>query len=175
MTTTRVPARPRAYGFGSCRGLPAQWWETGDDGNRLALTICGHCPARQDNHCRAGLPDPHPAGVIRAGLAYNDNGVALPLCDCGYPVLAYRGGPVGSCPRCTVPDVAIPDPKTVRNRSLRLLALYGASDEQISTQLGLAVETVMKLRRAGGINRRKLRLPATCDPDVLSPATRTAT
>lgn len=80
-----------------CRGKPADWWETGDGGNRLALTICRACPARP--RCAAAARDE--CGVVRAGIAYSDTGKVLPVCHCGYPQTSYRGGTVTCCPWCT--------------------------------------------------------------------------
>ncbi len=61
-----------------CGGRPPEWWETGDGGNRLALLLCGACTGCPDN-------DRRPAGVIRNGAAYNDDGEKLANCACGYP------------------------------------------------------------------------------------------
>lgn len=135
-----------------CVGKPPEWWDTGDGGNRLALGICGLCPVNP----RCGRSDRRPYGVIRAGTAYDDAGTPLQLCGCGYPRPADNLNP---CPRCTIPDVAIPDAKTIRNRSLRLLAAAGVTDQDISVELGLAVETVEKLRRKAGFMRREFSQP----------------
>lgn len=87
-----------------CATRPADWWETGSDGNRLALMLCGVCPAIDRCAAEAGRE----AGVIRAGVAYGDNGRPLPMCanGCGYPNRHTRGGrgrwnPL--CHRCSVP------------------------------------------------------------------------
>lgn len=71
-----------------CATRPAEWWDTGDDGNRLALALCRVCPNVVP--CAAG--DRKPRGVVRAGVVYGDAG-ELPLCGCGYPFLAR-------CRRC---------------------------------------------------------------------------
>lgn len=90
-----------------CIRVP-DWWDVGDDGNRLALRICFRCPLRSGSDCRAGSPDPQPHGVIRAGVAYSDAGTPLPECRCGYPQTNYvRGGSVPTaCPWCAVPGTA---------------------------------------------------------------------
>lgn len=70
-----------------CSGRPPEWWDTGDPGNRLALALCRVCPVRTGTTCQAGEPDPRPAGVIRAAIAYTDRRGVCPICDrCGYPV-----------------------------------------------------------------------------------------
>lgn len=149
--------RARAVGVGACRGLPSDWWDTGDDGNRLALAICRACPERIGDVCRAGMPDATPTGVVRAGVAYNDRGTALPLCECGYPQVAYAGGTVAPCPRCLVPDVPIPDRQEVRARALRLLLAAGATDTEIAVELRVSVRQAGRLRRSAGLSRRKSR------------------
>lgn len=98
-----------------CVTRPADWWDTGDGGNRLALGYCSVCPSRSGTTCTAGLPDPHPHGVIRAGVAYSDSGKALPICSCGYPQTNYRGGATSGCPHCSVdPTIPIPVAREVR-------------------------------------------------------------
>ncbi|MFG1872193.1 hypothetical protein [Micromonospora arborensis] len=169
--TYRTARRAPAYGVGTCRGLPPEWWDTGDDGNRLALGICGSCPQRVGGECRAGLPDRRPAGVIRAGLPYNDRGIVLPLCACGYPHIAYAGGAVTACPRCVVPAVPIPDGTEVRARALRLLVAAGASDEQIAVELRVPVRAASKLRCAAGFRRHKSRPTATSQSPTPQPTT----
>lgn len=73
--------------IGRCVGQPPEFWDTGDDGNRLALALCRVCPARRGEECQLGEPDPRPTGVIRAGVAWNERGGRCPICDtCGYPV-----------------------------------------------------------------------------------------
>ncbi|MGC4886748.1 hypothetical protein [Micromonospora sp. DT227] len=157
-----MPVRPRVrrvpvWGVGACRSLPSEWWDTDDDGSRLALAICRSCPERRGAECVAGRPDDEPAGVIRAGVAYNDRGIALPLCECGYPQVAYAGGTVGPCPRCVVPDVPIPDRAQVRARAVRLLIAADATDEVIAAELRVSVKQAGVLRRAAGLRRHTSR------------------
>lgn len=81
----------------ACRDLPGDWWDTGDDGNRLALAICHQrCQVRelcgQGNH----------TGVISGGVPYGDTGKPVPLCSCGHPVTQQRGGT--ECHRCNPPQ-----------------------------------------------------------------------
>lgn len=83
-----------------CLFKPSDWWETGDDGNRLALALCGRCPARAAT-CPGG--DPRPYGVIRAGIAYSDTGSPLPVCGCGYPADDRRATEASRCRRCAPP------------------------------------------------------------------------
>lgn len=92
-----------------CVGKPPEHWDTGDDGNRLALALCRVCPVRNGNTCDAGEPDARPTGVIRAAVAYNQRGGVCPICDvCGYPVddlpSPSRRQPPG-CRHCRVPKV----------------------------------------------------------------------
>lgn len=91
---------------GLCETRPYQWWDTGDPGNRLALALCRVCPARDGSTCLAGQADQRPAGVIRAGVAFNERGRRCDICAvCGYPVddvLAPSRIPPG-CRHCRVP------------------------------------------------------------------------
>ena len=91
-----------------CIGRPPEWWETGDEGNRLALAICRNCPERTGTQCTAGMPDPHPVGVIRAAVAYHERGWVCPVCDvCGYPVddRVDARRPKPGCRNCRVPKL----------------------------------------------------------------------
>lgn len=87
-----------------CQTRPADWWEFGDDGNRLAILLCAACPG-----CLFPA-DCHPAGVIVAGRAYDDDGDAHKLCPCGYPA---QSKPTGHhtkkqlCSRCTPPEIGL--------------------------------------------------------------------
>jgi hypothetical protein len=141
-----------------CVGKPPEWWlELGDDGNRLALALCRVCPIRRDKVCagRYVIPDEHPAGVIRAAVAYSDAGTPLPVCGtCGYPVADYGGGDV-LCTRCKVPDVAIPDPKQVRDRRIRLLVAGGMDDEQLAAALGIRRAGARRARLRAGVKRHQ--------------------
>lgn len=86
-----------------CRTLPSDWWDTGDDGNRLALMLCRSCPVLE--HCGQSRGE---AGVIRAGVAYGETGKVLPLCACGYPNLHQPGWNAPAnvlCHRCAVPKL----------------------------------------------------------------------
>lgn len=90
----------------TCIGKSPEWWDTGDDGNRLAILLCQQCPTA--DWCRRRVPNP--CGVIVAGVANADlNGGRRPLpqCGCGYPVVRQRpGNPM--CTRCDPPPVAMP-------------------------------------------------------------------
>lgn len=92
---------------GLCQTRPPEFWDTGDPGNRLALALCRVCPARAGETCLAGETDPHPAGVIRAGVAYNERGRVCPVCECGYPVddLSHPSRWRPGCRHCRVPRV----------------------------------------------------------------------
>lgn len=94
MTTTFATATPWIT-QALCRGRPPQWWETGDTGNRLAMTLCRHCPIR------ALCPqlDPEPVGVVHAGVAYDDDGNPCRICECGQPIVGRTGDPA-LCSTC---------------------------------------------------------------------------
>lgn len=83
---------------GLCVGRPPQWWETGDDNNRLALALCRRCPIRQGTHCELKV-ETRPTGMIVAGVAYSDRREPLQLCLCGYP----KNGSRPLCVRCDPP------------------------------------------------------------------------
>ncbi|RLK13300.1 hypothetical protein DER29_4317 [Micromonospora sp. M71_S20] len=86
-----------------CATRPADWWDLGDDGNRLALAICRVCPVQ--TACAATAD--REAGVIRAGIAYLERGQVAPICQCGYPDdkrLDPRRTTV-LCRRCHVPNL----------------------------------------------------------------------
>lgn len=103
-----------------CASRPADWWETGDEGNRLALLLCGVCPQKQ--RCASTAVDEH--GVIRAGVAYGDDGKPLPICRCGYPNRHRQGWRNGYrnplCHRCKVP----PHPRRWGSRQSYWAAYY---------------------------------------------------
>ncbi|MFY1686453.1 helix-turn-helix domain-containing protein [Plantactinospora sp. WMMB782] len=139
----------------ACHGKPADWWDTGDDGNRLALALCGVCPTRDGDTCTAGIPDPHPHGVIRAGIAYSDTGRRLPICRCGYPQDDYLGGQPTDCRRCRVPDVPIPDPRRVFRWRVRDLHLAGIREAEMARLLGRSPSTIRAVRTAEGWTRTK--------------------
>ena len=81
-----------------CPTRPAEWWDPFDDGARLAIALCRSCPGRG-----ACLDGAKPAGVIQAGIAFDDFGKPLPLCPtCGYP---RTGRPAATCARCAVPTL----------------------------------------------------------------------
>mgnify|MGYP001163052938 CR=1 FL=1 len=90
---------------GLCFGKPPEQWDTGDDGNRLALALCRVCPLRQGDDCAAGEPDRRPFGVIRAGVAYNERGGRCEICACGYPIdeLPDARRDIRECRRCRAP------------------------------------------------------------------------
>jgi hypothetical protein len=85
-----------------CETRPPEWWETGDPGNRLAMLLCGVCPARQ----RCADTSTGEYGVVRAGVAYLDCGRVAPICHCGRPIATYRGRTLsGCCATCRVPTL----------------------------------------------------------------------
>lgn len=86
-----------------CQTRPAEWWETGDPGNRLAIGLCGACPGRVE--CAAGVRAE--AGVIRAGVAYTEQGKVALICHCGYPDDRRQDPrrPARCCRWCELPKV----------------------------------------------------------------------
>lgn len=101
----------------TCRRLPPEWWESGDDGNRLAMSLCrGACPVRGE----CADSEPRSVGVIRAGVAYSDVGTVLRLCPCGRPIIARDGralpGTTLRCPDCGAADRPGPASRLVRRR-----------------------------------------------------------
>jgi hypothetical protein len=83
-----------------CTRLPAEWWHVGDDANRLAILLCRVCPflPRCDNGRQYG--------VIRAGVAWSNDGRPLPLCACDYPNTTDPRSSVKVCRRCAPPAAA---------------------------------------------------------------------
>lgn len=133
-----------------CRTTPPEYFYTGDDGNRLALMLCEACPARTDVTCSAGLPDPRPHGVIRAGIAYSEAGYPLGICDCGYPFVTGHGGPNTLCHRCDPPLAWF-----------RLTITYWAEDKgygakRIARQLGYHPTSVRQAMAKWGITRNDI-------------------
>mgnify|MGYP001574485219 CR=1 FL=1 len=127
-----------------CVGRPCDWWDLGDDGNRLALAFCYVCPSR--TRCSAGDPRPH--GVIRAGVAYSDAGNPLAICACGYPDTSYRDGRIGAgCPRCAVPPLDVVRP-AVEQR-----ARVGDSNAALGRRFGADRTTVREALKRWGFER----------------------
>ena len=84
-----------------CRTRNPEWWDTGNDGNRLALALCRLCSGCPDN-------DPRPCGVIRGAVAYGDDRQPRTLCTCGYPAEAWNKNgrdAVQLCRRCQLPTM----------------------------------------------------------------------
>lgn len=93
-----------------CQTRNPEWWETGNDGNRLALMLCRICTGCPDN-------DPRPTGVIRSEVAYGDDSKPRGQCACGYPAEAPIPDPaknpriraghtiVQPCRRCQLPGI----------------------------------------------------------------------
>lgn len=128
-----------------CRTRPSDWWDLGDDGNRLAIAICSVCPVRV--RCSTGVH----AGVIRGGVAWRDTGSPAPLCGCGRPAPRAE-----RCSTCSVPDVALPkvrgrvDLNGHRAVVVEKLAA-GWSYRAIGVLLGVAGETVRGFARRNGL------------------------
>lgn len=153
MSTTVERTAPRPL----CEGRVPEYWETGDDGNRLALMLCNVCPARVDTDCNAGTPDPTPTGVIRAGVPYDDDSRPLPVGDCGYPHQYDT-----PCRLCVIPSVPIPDPKRVLRWRIRDLHAAGHNVTTIATEVHRAKATVIAVLDTNGWKRATAPIRATC-------------
>ena len=82
-----------------CVGRDAEWWDSLNDGARLAFAICRVCPTRFGCLNRG----PRAVGVIRGGVAFDDFGHPLAICPtCGYP---RTGRPGLTCSRCEAPTL----------------------------------------------------------------------
>lgn len=137
-----------------CHGLPHEWWWTGDDGNRLAMAICRRCPTAP--RCREG--DPYPHGVLRAGVAYTDDGRAMSECaTCGYPRRANHGPKTyqpDTCPRCELPPL-------VRFRNdIERWAAAGIPNRVIAGRVGATRDQVADAQRDWRSRRGQRNHPA---------------
>lgn len=121
-----------------CAGLPAELWDSHDDGARLALAICRRCPVQPT--CLAG--DPHPVGVVRAGVAFSNTGRPLSVCPtCGYPQPGDALGGGDRCPRCDVPTLSKFQPDLFRWHAA------GLSDAEAGRRVGASARQVRDARR----------------------------
>jgi len=98
---------------GLCRTRPEDWWEFGDAGNRLALTLCRvACPVLEACAAR----DPGSAGVIRAAVAWTNAGKPAAMCPCGRPIVPKPSRISSQCIICDPPKVPIPPRRRGRPR-----------------------------------------------------------
>lgn len=109
-----------------CRDKPSEWWETDNDGARLALALCSVCPERWP--CDIGRE----FGVIRAGTAWNQAGIPAGRCDCGYPLpFDAETGERSDCFRC-MPRITTRIPRVRRRRMVEpRVEVQGTRDERI--------------------------------------------
>lgn len=136
-----------------CAGRDPEWWTPGHEQARLAMLICSRCSGCPDN-------DPAPHGVIRRGVPYTDSGKPMHVCpNCGRPNTTYRGGVIGLCGLCAVPDIPIPGAPGDRRSQIAALVARELTNAQIAAHFGLRPETVRKLCRSYGIRRRASPLP----------------
>lgn len=91
MAVPDYPWRERA----SCRGLPAEAWEAGNEENRTAVRVCARCPVRWP--CWSEAVNLGDEGVIRGGVFMNLRNRRLPFppvvacaCGCGGRFVAER-------------------------------------------------------------------------------------
>lgn len=96
----------------ACRGKDPAWWETPPsrsgkltrplvEAARRGLGHCGTCPVRYECELDAEASEFEPIGVIRAGTAYNHNGI--PARPCGYceqPILSRKESAEYCCNNC---------------------------------------------------------------------------
>lgn len=126
-----------------CATRPAEFWDSLNDGARLAIAICGPCPGRAT--C---LDDEKPAGVIRAGIAFDDFGKPFPLCaTCGYP---RPGRSDTRCRRCDVPTLG-----RWKNDMARWHA-DGVADEQAGSWIGATSKEIRDTRRIRSNSKRRV-------------------
>lgn len=140
-----------------CATRPPDWWDTYDPGARLALALCSVCPSMPA--CGGGRE----YGVIRAGVAWNDVGVQVGICSCGYPLpFSAEGVERPECYRCEPPQ-NLQVPKRLRRRRKRgavvehlpQIAAWRAEDvtwEEISRRLGMCKDTVRKAARPQAVS-----------------------
>lgn len=129
-----------------CRGLPPEYWDVADDGARLGLAICKRCPAKAT--CPAG--DPKPMGVIRAGVAFADDGTVYPPCpSCGYPQIGRVSTAPDRCVRCDLPPVS-----KWRTDVLRWVA-DGVSVEEAGRRIGATPREIRVVLRPKERDRGK--------------------
>jgi hypothetical protein len=81
-----------------CVTNPPQWWDTGNRRGNTALRLCGTCP--WIDQCTPTNGD-KPTGVIRAGVAYDDNGRPARLCKgCAAALNKATAHTTVHCDRC---------------------------------------------------------------------------
>jgi hypothetical protein len=141
-----------------CRTRPPDWWDLGDDGNRLAIALCSVCPVRSS--CSSGDEEPH--GVVRAGVAYRDTGERAQVCLCGRPIPTRRDR--GVCFLCEPRfDVPVPVAKrrgrpSTAGEHLETIAALLRQDwtaKDIAKRIGLPVGTVQHWVRQYNLRPQK--------------------
>lgn len=119
-----------------------------DDGNRLALMLCSVCPAA--DWCALGDLNPH--GIIRAGVAYDDDGSVLSLCSCGRPAPQGRA----DCFTCVpfhgtpMPVARLRGPAEPHAATIWELMEEGWSYRAIAVRIGSSAEAVRGVARRRG-------------------------
>ena len=96
-----------------CARRPAEWWETGDPGNRLAMLLCRNACGLLD--ACPGIEDGRAYGMVAAGRVWSDFGRPLRLCGCGRPVVVRSRAPgrgaSGMCRTCDPPPPLVWPPR----------------------------------------------------------------
>jgi hypothetical protein len=149
---------------GLCETRPPEWWEVDNGGARLAVLLCHVCPSRVGCAERAAAGDR--AGMIWAGVPYNDRCEPVRLCDCGYPRLIGRGTFTSCCRRCAVPKVPLPGsldwlPDKARVEALRRHLRVGGSIKAFRIMHGLSGSVTSRLAR---LARQPEPAPPVRDP-----------
>lgn len=127
-----------------CVGRPAEWWETDNDGARLALDICSVCPGLAS--CDRGRR----WGMVQAGVAWNELGFPAGICACGYPLPVSREGVERSqCFRCRPRQNLTVPCRRPGNRAAHVAALLrrGVPYRTIGADLGISKTAVGKIAK----------------------------
>jgi hypothetical protein len=89
---------PAGLDLRPCVTNPPQWWDTGNRSGNKAVRLCGTCPWNEQ--CTPARGD-RPHGVIRAGVAYGDDGRPVRLCkSCSTPLGKNTSRTTVRCDRC---------------------------------------------------------------------------
>lgn len=140
-----------------CRGRPPEWWDTADDGARLALAICSVCPVA--GWCATDQE----SGVVRAGVAWTAAGDRAALCSCGYPAPGARRA---KCSRCDPPAPADWRPAVdrvylprgaldQRRDEIAALLAKGHSYRGIAAAMGVPPSSVRNVAKRFELQRRQ--------------------
>ncbi|MFI7608709.1 hypothetical protein ACIBTV_26675 [Micromonospora sp. NPDC049366] len=153
--------------IGLCVGQPSTYWNTFNAGNLRAFELCAVCPLPAAGECG---PQLEPLGLIVAGIAYDDKGVALARCPkCHYPMPRRKGYRNGVCGRAACPDGAkrrkrqqarakagIRHKPSMFREQIRELTLARVRRADIAEQLRLTPRGVREIQYQLGLTGEKL-------------------